>query len=241
MENTVLLEVNRLFHHYVDGQKQRTVLKDINITFETGKMYAILGESGSGKTTLLSLISGLDEVQEGSIKYQLKTIPQIGYTTYRKRFINVIFQSYNLIKYMTGIENVIAAIDIKTPDVKNKKQLALEALAKVGIDEETASREVGRISGGEQQRIAIARALIHNSKVILADEPTGNLDEDNQEGVISIFKQLAAEGKCVIIVTHSRRVAAKADHVYRIRKGAVTLEEPKTLKSTSNDDNEDED
>lgn len=240
MENTVLLEVNRLFHHYVDGQKQRTVLKDINITFEAGKMYAILGESGSGKTTLLSLISGLDEVQEGTIKYQLKTIPQIGYTTYRKRFINVIFQSYNLIKYMTGIENVIAAIDIKTPDVKNKKQIAIEALAKVGIDEDTASREVGRISGGEQQRIAIARALIHNSKVILADEPTGNLDEDNQEGVIAIFKQLASEGKCVIIVTHSRRVAAKADHVYRIRKGTVTLEEPKALKTPSTDDSDDD-
>lgn len=239
MENTVLLEVNRLFHHYVDGQKQRTVLKDVNITFESGKMYAILGESGSGKTTLLSLISGLDEVQEGSIKYQLKTIPQIGYTIYRKKFINVIFQSYNLIKYMTGLENVIAAIDIKTPDVKNKKQIALEALAKVGIDEETALREVGKISGGEQQRIAIARALIHQSRIILADEPTGNLDEDNQEGVISLFRQLANEGKCVIIVTHSRRVASKADQIYRIRKGAVTVDDKQTVKATSDFDDED--
>lgn len=235
MSNT-LLEVNHLFHHYVDGQRQRTVLKDVNLTFDSGKLYAILGESGSGKTTLLSLLSGLDEVQEGTIKYQLKTIPQIGYTIYRRKYINVIFQSYNLIKYMTGLENILAAIDIKDPTTKNKRQLALDALAKVGINEETALREVGKISGGEQQRIAIARALIHNSRIIFADEPTGNLDEDNQEGVIDVFRQLANEGKCVVIVTHSRRVAASADTIYRIRKGAVIEEAPKAIQPIDIDD-----
>lgn len=216
-----IMQVSNLHHRYEDGQKLRTVLKDINITFETGKLYAIVGSSGSGKTTLLSLISGLDGVQEGKIIYGEKTIEKIGYTSYRKNYVNVIFQSYNLIKYMTAVQNVIVAMDIKKVKVKNKKEYAYEILESLGIDRDTADREVLKISGGEQQRVAIARALVHDSKVILADEPTGNLDDDTEDEIISIFKDLAKSGKCVIIVTHSQNVAKQADIIYTIRKGRI--------------------
>lgn len=220
MENVI--EVKELYHKYQDGQKLKTVLNDVNVSFEEGKLYAILGESGSGKTTLLSLISGLDTVQEGKILYDGKKIDDIGYTAYRKDYINVIFQSYNLIKYMTAVENVVIAMDIKKVEYKNKKEEAYRILEKLGIDKDTANREVLKISGGEQQRTAIARALVHNSKVILADEPSGNLDDDTEEEIIKIFQDLAKEGKCVIIVTHSKNVAKSADIIYKIKKGKVS-------------------
>ncbi|MGE0003581.1 MAG: ABC transporter ATP-binding protein [Candidatus Izemoplasmatales bacterium] len=232
MEN--MIEIRELYHKYQDGQKLRAVLKDVNIDFEAGKMYAILGESGSGKTTLLSLISGLDEVQEGSISYQGNTISKIGYTKYRKDYVNVIFQSYNLIKYMTAMENVVTAMDIKHVDYSNKKEKAYEILGKLGIDRQTADREVLKISGGEQQRTAIARALVHDSKVILADEPTGNLDDDTEAEIIEIFRQLAEEGKTVIIVTHSRNVAKRADIIYKIQNGVVKQENRRGKKKDVN-------
>ena len=221
MEN--LIEVKNLYHRYEDGQKMRSVLKDINITFEAGKLYAVVGSSGSGKTTLLSLLSGLDSVQDGDITYLDESIDEIGYTKYRKDFVNVIFQSYNLINYMTAIQNVITAMDIKKVKVPNKKNKAYEILESLGIDKETADREVLKISGGEQQRVAIARALVHDSKVILADEPTGNLDDDTEDEIINIFKDLASKGKCVIIVTHSQNVARHADVKYEIKKGKIDI------------------
>jgi putative ABC transport system ATP-binding protein len=219
---TNILQVNNLVHRYEDGQKLKTVLKDVNLDFEAGKLYAIVGSSGSGKTTLLSLLSGLDDVQEGAIMYLGRSIQEIGYNNYRKEYINVIFQSYNLIKYMTAIQNVIVAMDIKNPGTKNKKEKAYDILASLGIDQDTANREVMRISGGEQQRVAIARALVHDSQVILADEPTGNLDDDTEDDIINIFRDLAEQGKCVIIVTHSQNVAKKADIIYSIQKGKIS-------------------
>ena len=218
-----LIEVKELYHRYEDGQKMRAVLKDINITFEAGKLYAVVGSSGSGKTTLLSLLSGLDSVQDGDISYLDQSISDIGYTKYRKEYVNVIFQSYNLINYMTAIQNVITAMDIKKVKVPNKKQKAYEILESLGIDKETADREVLKISGGEQQRVAIARALVHDSKVIMADEPTGNLDDDTEDEIIDIFKDLASKGKCVIIVTHSQNVAKHADIIYEIKKGKIKI------------------
>lgn len=219
MEN--ILEIKDLYHRYQDGSQTRAVLKDINLTFETGKMYAIIGSSGSGKTTLLSLISGLDDVQEGSINYKNESLKKIGLTKYRKNYVNIIFQSYNLIKYMNAIQNVVVAMDIKKVEEKDKKQKAINILNKLGIDEDTASRDILKISGGEQQRVAIGRALAHDSNLILADEPTGNLDDETEDEIINIFKNLAKEGKCVIIVTHSSNVAKQADIIYGIEKGKI--------------------
>ncbi len=217
-----VIEVKELYHKYEDGQKMRTVLKDINIDFEEGKFYAILGASGSGKTTLLSLLSGLDTVQDGGILFEGKDIKDIGYTKYRKENVNVIFQSYNLINYMTALQNVMVAMDIKKVGYKNKKEKAYEILESLGIDKDTADRDVLKISGGEQQRTAIARALVHDSKVILADEPSGNLDDYTENEIVKIFKNLADQGKCVIIVTHSSNVAKHADKIYEIKKGKIS-------------------
>lgn len=216
-----ILRVENLYHHYQDGQKKKTVLKDVNISFEVGKMYAIVGYSGSGKTTLLSLLSGLDDVQEGTIYYEGKSIKDIGFTSYRKDYVNIIFQSYNLINYMTGLQNLITAMDIKNGHQKNKKNNAYEILSSVGIDKETADRDVLKISGGEQQRVAIARALVHDSKLVLADEPSGNLDDETEDEIIKIFRDLSRQGKCVIIVTHSNKVAQQADIIYEIKKGKI--------------------
>jgi putative ABC transport system ATP-binding protein len=201
--------------------KKNNVLKGINASFEEGKFYAILGESGSGKTTLLSLIAGLDSIQEGDILFNDKSLKKIGYNNYRLKYANIIFQAYNLISYMTAVENVIVAMDIMKVKEKNKKEYALKLLEKLGIEKETANRTVLKLSGGEQQRTAIARCMVGNVPIILADEPTGNLDEETEEKIINIFKDLTKEGKCVIVVTHSRKVADNADVIFKIKKGLM--------------------
>jgi putative ABC transport system ATP-binding protein len=218
------IKVNNLSHSYQDGMKIKKVLNNISCEFETGKFYAILGESGSGKTTFLSLISGLDTIEEGDITYNDKSIKEIGYNNYRLNNVNIIFQSYNLIPYMTAIENVIVAMDIMKLKIDNKKEQALEILSKLGIDENTASRTVLKLSGGEQQRVAIARSLIGDIEFIMADEPTGNLDEKTEEKIINIFKDLVKKGKCVVVVTHSKKVAKSADVIYHIKGGDVVVE-----------------
>lgn len=180
-------------------------------------MYAIVGESGSGKTTFLSLLSALDKLQDGDITYNGKSIREIGGSEFRLKYVNIVFQSYNLIKYMTARENVQVAIDFDKRKVNPDKYLA-----QVGLTEEEGGRLINKLSGGQQQRVAIARAIASNSPIIVADEPTGNLDEDTEEKIIDIFRELAHEqGKIVIIVTHSRRVAEHADKVLRLRRGKL--------------------
>ena len=218
-----LIEVKDLTHTYQDGSKKKKVLKGINVDFKKGKFYSILGESGSGKTTLLSLIAGLDKVQEGQIIFDGRSLEDIGYSNYRLRDVNIIFQAYNLIPYMTAAENVLVAINISKVKIKHKskKEYAFELLEKLGIDRDTADRVVTRLSGGEQQRVAIARSLAQDVPLIMADEPTGNLDEDTEKIIIDKFKELAKEGKCVIVVTHSKNVAKNADIVYKIKNGII--------------------
>lgn len=213
------LEVIDLKYSYQDGNRKNNVLKGINVTFESGKLYAIIGESGSGKTTLLSLISALDNIQDGDIKYNDKSIKKIGNSKFRLKYVNIVFQAYNLITYMTGIENVMTAIDISK--IKKGKYFAYELLNDVGIDKEKANRPVLKLSGGEQQRIAIARAMASEVPIIVADEPTGNLDEETEDKIIEIFKELAKENKIVIIVSHSKNIERKADIVYKIKKGVI--------------------
>lgn len=218
------LEIKDLKHAYIDGGSKNYVLKGINAEFQPGKFYAILGESGSGKTTLLFLISALDTVQEGKILYDGENVKNIGNTKFRLKYVNVIFQSYNLINYMTARENIEVAIDlmIEKSKRKNKKEEAYKILEKVGIDREKADRRVLKLSGGEQQRTAIARSLVGDVPIITADEPTGNLDEENEDNIIEIFKKLAEQGKCVIVVTHSKNIADKADIQYVIKKGIIS-------------------
>lgn len=194
------------------------VLRDISYEFEKGKMYCIIGKSGSGKTTLLSLLSGLASPSAGEIFYEDKSIAKIDKYTFRSKFIGVVFQSFNLITKYTAMENVILSMDVSGCKIKNKKQKALELLESVGLDEDEANRRVLKLSGGQQQRVAIARALSYGPNVILADEPTGNLDTETQNEIIEIFRKLANDGKCVILVSHSPEVAKMCDERYELTK-----------------------
>ena len=194
------------------------VLKDISYEFERGRMYCIIGKSGSGKTTLLSLLSGLARPRSGDILYDGKSIAKLDKYTFRSKYIGVVFQSFNLINKYTALENVVLSMDVSGIRIKNKEQRAMELLESVGLDEDEANRRVLKLSGGQQQRVAIARALSYDPDVILADEPTGNLDVDTQKEIMEIFRELADRGKCVILVSHSPEVAEMCDERYELVK-----------------------
>ena len=206
-----ILEVKGLQYSY---ENKKRVLRGINVQMEQGKMYAILGPSGCGKTTLLSLLGGLDSPSSGQILYQGEDIAKTGLADHRRSHVVFIFQSYNLIDYLTPVENV--ALTAKHPPLPILEQLGLTA--------EEAKRNVLKLSGGQQQRVAIARALASDAQVILADEPTGNLDEDTAAEITAILKDSAHKsGKCVVIVTHSNELAKEADVVFRLRKGDLQI------------------
>lgn len=207
-----ILELNKISYSYKNG---KIVLKDINMKFEKGMFYTILGVSGAGKSTLLSLLAGLDEPKDGQILFENNDIKEKGYEHHRKNNISLVFQNYNLIDYLTPLEN----IKIVNPKAK---ETDLEIL---GLKEEEISRNVLQLSGGQQQRVAIARALVADSPIILADEPTGNLDSDTADDIVKILKSSAHNhGKCVIVVTHSKEMAKKADVVLRLKdKGLLEI------------------
>lgn len=207
-----IIESRNIKYSY-DGN--RTVLKKISAEFEIGKIYAILGPSGCGKTTLLSLLGGLDSPFDGQVLFQGENIERKGLAWHRKNNVAFIFQSYNLIDYMTPAENV--ALTSKLPP--------LPVLERLGLTKEEAGRNVLKLSGGQQQRVAIARALASDASVILADEPTGNLDEDTAAEIVGILKECAHQmKKCVIIVTHSGELAKQADVIMRLKKGELLIE-----------------
>lgn len=197
-----------------------TVLKDVSYEFEKGKMYCIIGKSGAGKTTLLSLLSGLAAPQSGEILYEDENIKGIDKYKFRSKYIGVIFQSYNLITKYTALENVLLSMDIAGVKGKQKKQRAMELLDSVGLDEDESNRRVLHLSGGQQQRVAVARALSYDPDIILADEPTGNLDSDTQAEIMEIFRELAQAGKCVILVSHSPSVASMCDERFELKRVA---------------------
>ena len=214
-----ILKLENVGYRYKDVPKDSYVFRNINYEFEQGKMYAIKGKSGSGKTTLLSLITGLEKCTEGKVLYDGKDLKKMNLDTYRNTDIGIVFQSYNLLPSLTAIENIMLSMDISKVKVKNKKEKALELMKSVGLSEEHAKRKILKLSGGEQQRIAIARSLSYNPKIIIADEPTGNLDKDTENEILNIFENLAKkENKCIIIVTHSQNVCDRTDCVYELIK-----------------------
>ena len=213
-----VLALNRVSYEY-EGTK-KSVLKNVSAIFEAGKVYAIVGKSGAGKSTLLSLIAGLDTATKGEILYNGTDLKKADRDEYRAKGVGVVFQSYNLLTNATAIENIVLSMNISGCGERNKKQFAYTLLQKVGIDKTTADRKILKLSGGEQQRVGIARALSHSPDIIIADEPTGNLDTETETDILNILTSLAHdEGKCVIIVTHSKDVSAIADVVLTMDKG----------------------
>nr|BFE58331.1 ABC transporter ATP-binding protein [Dactylosporangium thailandense] len=216
----MVLEIDSVSHAYLGRRKPKWVLKKASHTFEAGTFTSILGPSGSGKTTLLSLASGLDTPTEGAVLYRGQDLRDIGLSRYRRRHAATVFQSYNLLTYMTGIQNVRAAMEIT--GIRGGRTRALEWLERVGIPAEEARRNVLQLSGGQQQRVAIARALACDVDILLADEPTGNLDTDTAEQIIEIFRELAHQrGTCVIVVTHSHHLAKQSDQILTLAKGRI--------------------
>lgn len=218
-KDNVLLSIKNVSYQYSDAVADEYALKDVSYDFEKGKVYAIRGRSGSGKTTLLSLISGLERCSKGQIIFDGKDLKDINLDKYRNSEIGIVFQSYNLLPFMTTIQNIILSMDVSGRKFDNKKDTAIQLMKKVGLKENYADRKVLRLSGGEQQRVAIARSLSYDPKMIVADEPTGNLDKQTENEILEIFKNLAhKENKCVIIVTHSSNVCDAVDEIYDLKK-----------------------
>ena len=201
-----ILEIKNVTYNYSNSSE--LVLSKVNQKFEIGKFYAIIGKSGAGKSTLLSLLAGLDKPQKGQILFKGNDIEKDGYSNHRKNNISLVFQNYNLIDYLTPLENVKLV----------NKNASETILFELGLDKSQINRNVMKLSGGQQQRVAIARALVSEAPIILADEPTGNLDVDTAGEIIEILKKLAKErNKCVIVVTHSKEVANSADIILELR------------------------
>ena len=202
-----ILEIKNVTYNYSNSNE--LVLSKVNQKFEIGKFYAIIGKSGAGKSTLLSLLAGLDKPQKGQILFKGNDIEKDGYSNHRKNNISLVFQNYNLIDYLTPLENV-RLVSKNAPET---------ILFELGLDKSQINRNVMKLSGGQQQRVAIARALVSEAPIILADEPTGNLDADTAGEIIEILKKLAKErNKCVIVVTHSKDVANSADIILELRE-----------------------
>ena len=206
-----VLEIQDLKYSY---DNKKNVLNGINAQMELGKIYAILGTSGCGKTTLLSLLGGLDSASKGKILFNGKDITEKGLENHRRNHVSFIFQAYNLIDYMTPLENVKLTSKLP-PEV---------ILEKMGLTKEEMKRNVLQLSGGQQQRVAIARALASEAPVILADEPTGNLDEDTAMAIMDILEENVHQmNKCAVIVTHSNEIAKRADIVFRLKRGILHI------------------
>lgn len=210
-----MLELQNINYSYQTG---KNILGNLNATFSPGRMYAIVGSSGCGKSTLLSIMGGLDMPGSGRVLYHGKTLTKKALPEYRKKDVAFIFQSYNLIDYLTAEENLKLVSPLNP----------LPVLEKVGLNREIARRNVLKLSGGQQQRVAIARALISDASLLLADEPTGNLDDENARGIFELLIQYAhgpLKG-CVIAVTHSPELAKKADVVLKLEDGVLREVEP---------------
>lgn len=200
-----ILKIKNVTYSYIGSREK--ILSSVSRSFELGKFYAITGKSGAGKSTMLSLLAGLDRPNSGEVMFRGENIERKGYSNHRKNNISLVFQNYNLIDYLSPLEN-IRLVNSNASD---------EMLLKLGLDKSQIKRNVMKLSGGQQQRVAIARALASEAPVILADEPTGNLDPNTAGEIIEMLKKLAKErNKCVIVVTHSKEVAAAADTILEL-------------------------
>ena len=199
------------------------VLRDLSGEFLSGEMTAVIGPSGSGKSTLLSLLAGLDRPTEGRILLDGEEIGRMDPDRYRRERVSVIFQSFQLFPLLTVLENVCVPRELQGRGRRDAEETARALLREVGIPPEEEGRFPAQLSGGEQQRAAIARALSGGARLLLADEPTGNLDGENSRGIVALLRKLAGDGCCVVVATHDMAIAAEADRVYEMRDGRLSL------------------
>ena len=219
-----ILELKHLSYDYITKAGKVHALKNATASFETGKVYAIVGRSGSGKSTLMSLMAGLDVPKDGDILYHGESLRDIDRDKFRREHIGMIFQSYYLLPQLTAVENVELSLELAEYE-GDKQKRAEEMLTLVGIKKEQFKKRSTQFSGGEQQRIAVARAIATDPEIILADEPTGNLDNENSMNVVNILVDLAHKyGKCVIIITHAAEVAERADVVFKMDDGILIIQ-----------------
>jgi putative ABC transport system ATP-binding protein len=219
-----MLESNEVVYTYKNRYQSVHAVNNVSHSFEPGHFYAVVGKSGSGKTTLLSLLAGLDLPNSGSVTLDGVSTADMNLDHYRRNDVAVICQSFNLFPLLTAFENVLYPLELKRIPKAKARQIAAEKLLSVGIEESQFKRLPAMLSGGEQQRVAIARALAGDAKVILADEPTGNLDTENGKNIVAILKRLAhEEGRCVIVVTHDLAIADEADEVLRMKDGKIEV------------------
>jgi len=217
-----VMDLTNVRYTYQTQYQKVDALKGISYTFDSGNVYAIVGKSGSGKTTLLSLMAGLDLPTEGTIVCDGVATSQCDLEAYRREKAAVIYQSFRLFPLLTVAENVMYPMELKGIKPKEAKKRAAELISRVGLPESVLDRYPTMLSGGEQQRVAIARALGMDTKLILADEPTGNLDSANSDNIFKILQNLAHyEDYCVVIVTHDLNLAAKADRIIELHDGML--------------------
>lgn len=216
--------LDNLWKQFQEGSKKREVLRGAGAAFRQGEFIAILGKSGSGKSTLLNVISGIDEPDKGDIKINGQLLTQLDEyqrTIFRRQKIGFVFQFFNLIPTLTVLENVSLPLELVGAEVKEAVNRSSAMLAEVGLSDRLNTFP-DRLSGGEQQRVAIARALVHDPLVVLADEPTGNLDEDTGEQVLALLDKLTRQaGKNLIMVTHSKENAIYADRLFELHAGCL--------------------
>lgn len=219
MESLLMKDV---CYSYRNRYQTVDALNGICTEFAPGKMYAIIGASGCGKTTFLSLLAGLDVPQSGTIEWNGESTGTMDRDRYRRDLVSVIYQNFNLFAHLTVLENAAYPLYMRKQPRKAADAVAREKLLAVGIKEEQFKRLPNMLSGGEQQRVAIARGLVSGSKIILADEPTGNLDSENGKNIVEILKRLAHEENCcVVVVTHDPSVAAEADVLLKMKDGKI--------------------
>ncbi len=209
------LSTKDLGHWY---ENNGPLFEKVNLIFDKGKMYAILGTSGSGKTTFLSLIAGMNTPKSGEILYEDVSLKKIGLREYRRKDVSIVFQGYNLLPYLSVVDNVVTAMEIAQSQQADKKAYELANLEKVGISKELVEKKVTLLSDGQQQRVAITRALYCEHDLIVADEPTGNLDEATSSEIVKLFPKIAYEQQeCIILVTHEQEFAKACDVVYELK------------------------
>ena len=217
-----VIELHDVKYVYRSQYQQVEALRGITFAFEAGRVYAVMGSSGGGKTTLLSLMAGLDVPTEGEVLCEGVSTADIDLEQYRRERVAVIYQDFRLFPLLTAAENVMYPMELRGVKPAAAKKRAAELIGRVGLPETVLDRFPAMLSGGEQQRVAIARALGMETKVLLADEPTGNLDSKNSDNIFSILKDLAHEdGYCVVIVTHDGELGKRADETLRLQDGSL--------------------